>query len=253
MKSNGCTALAILMSLVVSVAMMPTRALGQAGGGRGGAGAGGLMQLRQVLGQLDLSADQKKEVQGILRQAMQDSRDAMQGLADAKPEERMAKMQDVQKTMADAKEKIEAKLTPEQKTKYYPLMAKAALKQMVDLLAAVKTAAGKQDIADDLRKQLNDALDDTQKTVDGYKSDADAVSDAESAKDFQEKLTQAQMDLRKQVVEILGQDDAMKLMQSARQGMRPAGAGAGAGFGRGGGVGAGARAKAAPTTAPDAN
>ena len=85
------------------------------------------------------------------------------------------------------------------------------------------------EIAEDLKKQLNNVFDDSQKTLDTLKTDADAVTDAAGATDFTKQVGKFQMDLRKQVVDVLGQDDGPKLMQSARQAMRQA-----AGGGRGG-------------------
>ena len=104
-------------------------------------------------------------------------------------------------------------------------MAKAALKQMTDLLPALKKAATTLQLSDDLVKQMNNVLDDSQKTLDGYKTDADGVTDAAGLADFQQKISKFQMDLRQQGVDILGQEDAQKLMQTARQSMRPGGAG----------------------------
>jgi Spy/CpxP family protein refolding chaperone len=247
---NPCRSIALCFLATISLALMPMRASAQAARG-GGGGMGGMMalqQMRQVLPDLDLTDDQKSKTDDIMKQTQQDVREKMQGLQDATPEERQAKMQDATKLTADAKEKIVAELTPDQKAKFYPLMAKAGLKQMSDLLAAVKTASAKQDLSDDLRKQLTAALDDAQKTLDGYKSDADGIKDEAGATEFQQKVMKTQMDTRTQLVDILGQEDAQTLMQAARQSMRPGGAG-----GQGQGQGQRAKRKGAPTTAPDAN
>jgi Spy/CpxP family protein refolding chaperone len=240
MKSRLIPAAKFAGVFCLVLSMMPSDASAQAAGGRGGGGGiGGLQQLRQVMTQLDLTPDQKTKIQGIMKQTMQDARDAMQGLQDATPEERQAKMQDLQKMMADAREKVEAELTPEQKEKYYPLLAKAALKQMTDLVAAIKKAVPDQKLSDDVTKQLNDIMDDTGKTLDGLKTDSDAVKDADGAKDFQAKITKSQMDLRKQIMDAAGQEDGQKLMRAAMQSMRPTG-------------GRGAARETTPTTAPAA-
>jgi Spy/CpxP family protein refolding chaperone len=236
MNSIRFAAIKILGALSAALLLVPSFAAAQAGGGAGGrGGAGGGMgvaqQLQQVLGQLDLTSDQETKIKGIMKDAQQSMRESLQGLQDATQDERQAKMQDVQKLMTDTLDKVTGEMTPEQKAKFYPLMAKAALKRATELVAAIKAAATKMKIGDDEMKQLNTALDDTDKTLDGYKPDADAVSDAAGSKDFTQKLTRSQLNLRKQVVDILGQEDGQKLMQDARQAMRP-GLGGGAGADR---------------------
>ena len=238
MKSILMLNLKIAGVFCLALSMVPSRASAQAAGGRGGAGAGALQQMRQVMTQLDLSPDQKTKIQDLIKQATQDARDKMQGLQDATQEERMAKMQDVQKLIADTKEKVEAELTPEQKAKYYPLSAKAALKQLTDMLAAIKKVEPDQGLSEDITKQVNSILDDASKTLDGLKTDADAVKDADGAKEFQGKITKTQIDLRKQIADAAGQDDAQKLMRAAMQSMRTTG-------GR-------AAGETTPTTAPAA-
>jgi Spy/CpxP family protein refolding chaperone len=242
MNPTRSGALKILFVCGLAVSMLPSLAAAQAGGGRGGAGgiAGVAQQMQQVLAQLDLTSDQQSKIRGIMREATQSMRESLQGLQDATPEERQAKMQDVQKLLSDTREKVEAELTPEQKAKYFPLMANAGLKRLTDLVAASKTASTKSKIDDDKLKQLNTVLADSDKTLDGYKADADAVTDSAGSTDFTQKLTKFQMDLRKQIVDILGQEDGQQLMQDARQSLRP---------GLGGGAGAGRRLGSA-TTAP---
>jgi hypothetical protein len=235
------TVLKSVAALCLTVLALPALSLaqqGQGAGGRAGGGMGGQMPqlLQQVLGQLDLSADQKTKIDGLLKQAQQDRRDAMQGLQDATPEERQQKMQDMQKAMADTKTKVEAELTPEQKTKYYPLVASTGLKYFTGMVDAIKTAATKMDVGDDKQKQLKDVFDDAGKSLDGLKADADAVKDEAGATDFQQKMTKLQMETRKQIVDVLGQDDARQLMQGAARSMA-GGVGAG-GVGAGGGRGA---------------
>ena len=221
------TTLKILGVFCLTLSTVPSFAAAQAGGGRGGGAAGaGLAQFQQVLSQLDLTDDQQTKVKGILKEAQASMRDTMQGLQDATPQERQAKMQDLQKQMNDTREKIETELTPEQKAKYFPLAAKAGLKRATDMLAAIKTASDKMDIKDDDKKPLATILDDNQKTLDGYKDEADGVKDEATSTEFTQKLTKFQLDLRKQIQGVLGQDDTQKLMQDARQSMRPA-AGAG--------------------------
>jgi Spy/CpxP family protein refolding chaperone len=240
MSLSRNTALKTFASLCLALLILPSRSWAQAGGAGMMGGMGGLQQIRQVMPQLDLTDDQKSKIQDILKQATQDVRDAMQGIQDAAPEDRRAAMQKVQKLATDAKDKVEAELTAEQKAKYYPLTAKMGLKMLTDLLGAVKTEAGKMEIAEDLKKQLNNIFDDSQKTLDSLKTDADAVTDAAGATDFTKQVGKFQMDLRTQVVDVLGQDDGPKLMQAARQTLRQA-----TGGGRGG-----AGANAAPATAP---
>jgi Spy/CpxP family protein refolding chaperone len=249
-----------LAVLCLSIGMMPALSLaqqqGQPGGpgGGGGRGMGGMgmaqmpQQLQQVLAQLDLTPDQKTKIDGIITQAQQDGRQALQGMQDLTPEERQQKMQDLQKLMTDTKTKVEAELTPEQKAKYYPLVATTGLKRMTDLFTALKTASAKLEVGDDQKKQLKDMFDETQKSLDGLKTDADAVKDEPTATDFQKQLTKLQMDTRKQLVDILGQDDARTLMQSAQQSLR------GTVRGRRGADGAtganGATGETAPATQP---
>jgi Spy/CpxP family protein refolding chaperone len=231
--------------MVLAVSVLPARSWAQAAGGGGGAGGGlaGLQQIRQVMGQLDLTDDQKTKIRGIVQDAIQSGRDTMQGIADATPEERQAKMQDLQKLVTETKQKVQDELTPDQKAKYFPLTAKMEFKQMTDLLTALKTAAAKAELTDDQKKQLNHVFDDSQKTLDGYKADADAVTDAASADDFSRKIEKFQLDLRTQIVAAIGQKDTQTLMQSARQAMRG---------NIGGRAARPARNEAAPTTAPAA-
>jgi hypothetical protein len=187
---------------------------------------------------LDLTPDQKTKIDGLLKQAQQDRREAMQGLQDATPEERQQKMQDMQKSMADTKTKVEAELTPEQKAKYYPLVASTALKYGTDMANAIKAGASKMDLDADKSKKMSDIYDEATKSLDALKADADAVKDADGATEFQQKLAKVQMETRKEILDVLGQDDARQLMQGAMRSMMP---------GRGGATG-----DSAPTTKPAA-
>jgi hypothetical protein len=203
---------------------------GQGGGGQGGGrGAGGMNQpqlLQQVLGQLDLTADQKTKIDGVLKQAQQDMADARQSMQDATPQERMQKMQEMQK---DVRSKVEAELTPDQKSKFYPLVASTGLKFFTEMVTAMKATGAKMDLGDDKQKQLNQIFDGTDKSLDGMKTDAGAVKDEEGAAAFQQKMTKLQMQTRKQLVEALGQDDARELMQGAMRSMAPTGGRTGTG------------------------
>jgi Spy/CpxP family protein refolding chaperone len=230
-------ALKCVAGLSIAAILFPSLAAAQVGGGGGGGGGGAVQDIQQVMKQLDLKPDQQKKMQQIWRQTQGDLREAMQGMADATPEERMSKMQDAEKIIAGARTKVEAELTPEQKAKYFPLSAQTGLKHAVDLVAALKLAAAKMDLPDDQHKQLNDIFDDSAKTLDSYKDDAAAVKDDDGLTDFTKKLGKFQLDLRKQIVNVIGKDDTQKLMQSARQGMT-------------GGAGARLRKTAGATTSP---
>jgi Spy/CpxP family protein refolding chaperone len=211
-------------------------------GGPGGAGGGGgqMGPLLQVIKQLDLTQDQQTSMREIMQQAQSDVRDAMGDLQNATPQERAQKMQDIAKIMSDAREKAEAVLTPEQKAKYYPLMAKAIVAQAGQRLKLLKTAAGKQDLTDDEKTQMDKLFDQDQKALDGLTADAADVKDADGLTELQKKVETTQQDTRKQLVEILGPDGAQQLMQAMRQN----------GTRRPGGAGGDAAGKSAPTTKP---
>jgi Spy/CpxP family protein refolding chaperone len=197
---------------------------GPGGGGGGGAQVGPLIQ---VIKELDLTDDQQASVKQIVQQTQSDLRDAMSGMQGAAPEERQQKMQDMQKIVSDSRGKLEAILTPEQKAKYYPLMAKAIVTQAQQRLTMVKTAVGKQDLSDDEKGQMNKLLDGDQKTLDGLTADAQNVKDADGLAEVQKKEESMQQETRRQIVEILGPDGARQLLQAMRPGARrPAAEGA---------------------------
>jgi Spy/CpxP family protein refolding chaperone len=210
-------------TLSLTIAVCPAVSHAQAGGrGAAAVGAAGPQQLQQVLRQLDLSADQKTKIDGIMDQAKKDAMAARQGYQDATPEERRQKAQDAQKIITDARTKIEAELTPEQKTKYYPLVAASGLKVVNDFNAALKTAVDKVDASEDQKKQLKDLFDDNDKTLASLKTDSEAVKDEQSLNDFQQKMTSMQTNSGKQLFQVLGRDDTQTVMRAAMQAMRPA-------------------------------
>ena len=245
MKPTLSIGLKFLGTVTLLITLVPVMSFAQAGrGGQGGGMAPGALGqgMQKILDQLDLTDDQKTKTDAIIKQTQSDVREAMQGLQDADPQDRRTKMQEIQKMMADGKDKIEEVLTPEQKKKFYPLNANMLLTRGTDMLGAMKTAAAKMEIDDDVRKQLSSVFDDTGKTLDGYKTDANAITDSAGETDFQQKLLKTQMDLNKQMRDVLGQEDAQKLMQAARQ--------AGAGGGNGRAQGNRRRAKAASNPTP---
>ncbi len=224
MKTHALKILAVL-----TLMMMPSFGFAQnrpqqagPGGGGGGGGAGGGMAgaqvgpLVQVIKQLNLTDDQQAKVKEIMQQTQSDLRDAMSGMQDATPQERQQKMQDMQKIVTDTRGKIEDVLTPDQKTKYYPLMAKAVVTTAEQRLKLLKAAAAKQELTEDEKTQMTKLLDDDQKTLDGLSTDADGVKDADGLADLQKKAETAQQDTRKQIVEILGPEGAQSLMQAMR-------------------------------------
>jgi Spy/CpxP family protein refolding chaperone len=221
-----CLSLALMPALVLA----QTRPVFNGGGAGGGVGAGGGMgagggvqPMLQVIKELDLTGDQKQNIAEIMKQARQDASDATAGIQDATPQERVQKMQDVQKIINDAKEKAEGVLTPDQKAKYYPLAAKALVSQFTDRVKAMQAASDKMDLADDKKAKLKAIYDDDFKTLDGCKTDAAAVTDAQGLRDLEQKVNKVQLDTRRQLVGILGPDDLKTMMQN----MRPAGGAAG--------------------------
>jgi hypothetical protein len=221
-------------------------AAGAAGAGGGMAGGGGGMggpiaPMLQAIRQLNLPADEMQNVQSVIRQAVEDARDAATGIQQATPQQRIEKMRDLQKIIADAKDKVQGILTPEQKAKYFPLYAKALVKVAVDRLNAVEKASAKLEINDDERSQLKSLFEDDLKSLDGYKTDAEAVTDDAGATDLQQKVGKLTADMRKQLIDILGQDDVQQLMQNMRSGAQSGNRG-----------GRAAAAQATPTTKPAA-
>jgi hypothetical protein len=216
-----------------------------AGGGGGGGMGGPIAPMLQAIRQLNLPADELQNVQGVIRQAAEDVRNATSGIQQATPQERMQKAQDAQKIITDAKDKVLGILTAEQKTKYFPLYAKLLVKQSTDRVNALQSASAKLEINDDERSQLKSLFEDDLKSLDGYKTDAAAVTDDAGATELQQKVTKLTMDTRKQLVDILGQDDVQQLMQNMRTGAQGGGRAA-----RGGANGA--TSQASPTTKPAA-
>jgi hypothetical protein len=251
LKNLSKTIAVLCFSLAVIPAVSQAQNRPQAGdGGAGGAAAGGGMggpiaPMLQAIRQLNLPGDEMQKVMSVIRQAAEDARDAGTGLQQATPQERIQKMQDIQKIIGDTKDKVLGILTPEQKTKYFPLFAKLLVKQASDRVTAIQSASLKLEINDDQRSQLKSLFDDDQKTLDGYKTDAAAVTDDQGATDIQQKVGKLTQDMRKQLVDILGQDDVQQLMQNMRPGAT--------GTARTGRAGAnGAAAKSTPTTKPAA-
>ncbi len=250
MNIAKATVLNCVGCLCLCIALMPAISRAQAGQGGGGLGAGamaqGPQQLKLVLSKLDLTEDQKAKIDAIIADTQKEVRAINQSLADATPEERQQKMADRLKILNDTKTKVEAELTPEQKAKYYPLVANLGLKSMGDMVTTMKAEAAKLDIGDDQKKQVASTLDDARKTLDGMKSDADAVKDADTAADFQKQIVKSQTEAMRQLVDIMGQEDMRTLMQNTRQAMMRNAV-------RNGAAGAtGATAKDAPTTQPAA-
>ncbi len=229
----------------VAAVLMPAAAFAQAGGG-GGRRAGGGMAMalagtfREALDQIGLPADAQAKADDALAKAQADVRDQMQALRDAAPEDRPAKMKDIQKTMTDARDKVEADLTPDQKTMLFQKVAQLTVGHATDGVAAEKKAAAAMDVPDDQKKQLATLFDDTAKELDGYKSDADAVKDEAAGTVLQQKVVGALTDENKQLAEVLGQDDARQVQRAGVQAMRPAAAG-------------GAQRRTKPTTGPAAD
>ena len=96
-------------------------------------------------------------------------------------------------------------------------------------MAAEKKAAATVDVPADKKSQLSGLFDDTTKTLDGYQSDADAVTDDASSTAVTQKVQRTVQDANRQLVEILGQDDARTVVQAGRQAMRGGGAAGGGG------------------------
>jgi len=243
-----CVTLAILPA--VSMAQNRPQAgegLGTGGGMGGGAGglAGPIAPMLQALRQLNLPADEMQKVQGVIRQAVEDLRDSATGIRQANQQERIQKMEDAQKIITDAKDKVLGILTPEQKAKYFPLFAKLLVKQAGDRLNAMQTASAKMEITEDEHSQLKSLFDDDQKSLDGYKTDAETVKDDQAASELQQKITKQTAATRKQLVDILGQDGVQQLMQN----MRP---GAQTGNRAARNAAKGATSQASPTTRPAA-
>lgn len=237
MKNYACKTFAVL-TLMLMPAISQAQNRPQQGGPGAAGGMGGQMgPLLTVMKELDLTDDQQSKVKDIMQQTQSDVRDALTGLQGATPQERQQKMQDMQKIITDSRTKFEAILTPDQKAKYYPLMAKAVVTTGEQRLKLIKNAADKQELTDDEKSQLAKLLDDDQKTLDGLSTDAEAVKDADGLTEIQKKVDGIQVDTRKQIVQILGPEGAQSLMQA----MRPNGAGRG----RQGGAG-----RTAPTTKP---
>ncbi len=250
--------------VMLALLVLPAISLGQGQGGGGGfggrpggmnppGGPNGLMQIRQILQQLNLSEDQNSKTRDIIQKVTQDARDARQGMRDATPAERMQKMQELLKEADDAKQQILELLTPDQKEQLANKSAEAVLKWATDMLAAVQKASVKMEIGDDQRKQLTTLYDDTSKTLDGYKPEVTDVKDDAAETQFSKKVTKTMSDANQQLIDILGEDDARQLVQSALRSMPGGGRGGPGGVGRrgqnGGGPGGGGGG-AQPATQP---
>jgi hypothetical protein len=221
---------AAVLSLLPATAMAQNNGAG--GGRRGGMGGGGMAglvtpaEMRQVIDGMDLPADKKSAVDDVLQTAQSDLRESMQGLRDASQDERQQKVQDLVKTIADAKTKVEARLTPEQKTLFAKKLSGLTVTRSEAAVAAEKKAAATVDVPADKKSQLSDLFDDATKTLDGYQADADAVTDDAAGAALAQKVQRTVQDTNRQLVEILGQADARKVVQAGRQAMRPNAGGA---------------------------
>jgi hypothetical protein len=231
----------------VLAAMLPAAAFAQAGGGgRGGAMQGGgpalqLMMVKEATDSMDLPADTKGKVDDVLKKARTDITQAMQDLRDAPQDERLDKLKDIQKMAADVKANVEAELTPEQKVTFSQKMAALTVKHVTAAVEAERKAADDLDPPADKKKQLDDLFDETTKTLDGFKADAEAVKDEPTGTSVSKKASQAMTDLNGQLLQILGRQDAQKVIAAGRQAMRP-----NAGGGGGGGANRRARATSQP-------
>jgi hypothetical protein len=233
----GCLALALTAPAV-------SFAQAQGGGGRGMAGNGatvGVFQARVILKDMDISGDEKTKIDGLMQKFTKDAQEAQQGMRDGTADERRQKMMDLQKEASDTLDQLVAELTPEQKTAFAPKFATATITRIDTTLAAIAKASSTLDITDDQKKQVTSLIDDTTRSVDGLKKDADDAKDFPAAQDITAKANKSMADARRQLVDIIGQDNALTLMRNLRQSMGGQGGG-------GGGRRNGAAAK--PTTAP---
>jgi len=217
-------AASVVVSLLSATAMAQNN--GGGAGRRGGMAGGGMAgivtpaEMRQVTDDLDLSGDEKSAVDDVLQTAQSDLRQSMQDLRDASADERPQKIEDMLKAIADAKTKVEAQLTPEQKTEFVKKLAGLAVTRSVAAVAAEKKAAATVDVPADKKSQLSDLFDDTTKTLNGYQADADAVTDDAAGTAVAQKVQRTLQGTNRQLAEILGQADARKVVQAGRQAMR---------------------------------
>ena len=242
----ACAALAI--ALLPAAAMAQNRRAG--GGGPGGGGLAGVAmggvvgpgELRQALDEMSLTGDEKTKVDAIVEKEQSDVRQAMQGMRDATPDERQDKLKDMLKMVADAKTRVEAELTPDQKAELAKKLAALSVARATAGVAAEKNKVGETHLPADQEKELDELFNATTKTLDGCKADADAAKDDAAASAVSDKVQRAFQDMNRQVVAILGQDDGRPVVQAGRQAMMRGAGGAAAG--RAGGAGARRRAAA---------
>ena len=227
-------AVAVLILALPAAAMAQTPPAGGGNGGRrGGRGGNGALaataltaaDLSQAVNEMSLPAEEKDKGGGIVQDATAALRQGVQDLRDADPADRPQKVQDLQKAMADAKAKVLAELTPEQRAELAGKMAVLSVTHVSAALAAEKKTADGLGVPADQKTQADNVLDDATKTVDGYKADADGVKDDAAETALSQKVAKTLQETNRSLADILGQDDARQVNRAGLQAMRPAGGG----------------------------
>ena len=238
---QGCTLGGMTGWLAVAavVVAVPTAARAQnngggggRAGGRGGAGAvvGILVEasiLHDAEGKLDLTGDHKAKADAAVTKAQQAVRDGLQGLRDAAPEDRQGMVQDVQKAITDGRAAVEAELSAPQKVTFAQATATMTVQKSSDLIDAERKATADVDADADKKKQAADLFDDAAKSLEKDKADAAAVQDDDGATAVGKKVKKTVQETSRQLVEVLGADDARTVLRAGAQAMRGTAGGGG--------------------------
>jgi Spy/CpxP family protein refolding chaperone len=179
------------------------------GQGPGGREPGMMVRmLRERLDKLDLSADQKKQIDGILSDTESQMRKIMQESRSTTQEDRRDKIRTV---MQDLREKIGGVLTDEQKQKLQEEMDKlrASGGGQMNPLNRLRDNLDKLGLSDDQKTKATAVVDDAQKKQNDMR---DQIENGNGdPQQIQEKRQQLREDVQKKLAEILTQDQQDKL------------------------------------------
>ena len=146
---------------------------------------------------MDLSADEKTKIDAILDQAQADFQKTLPDLRNMDPQDHREK---VQSMMTDAKDKIEAELTPDQKDEFEKKLTEmrgAMATQMIGArLEQFNTALDQLDLTDDQRTKVTSLMNGVKKQLEDAKSDNDPAG-------RQQKFQDAMQNVRQQLQTIL--------------------------------------------------
>jgi peroxiredoxin/Spy/CpxP family protein refolding chaperone len=183
-----------------------------------------LERTRAALQQLDLSPDQKTKVMAALDQARDQMAELRGQLKDMDPQDRI---QHVRAVLQEARSKIEAELTADQKAKLEEKLSEARAAAggngaggglgRAGMLDQLRKTLDAMNLTDDQRMKVNALLDETRAKLRDLAGEQDA--DARRG-----KFSQTLQDMREQLAQILTPEQRQSLRQSMQ-----------AGFGGGGG------------------